>query len=92
MAKKPLGDALPYQFILVGRIIKKIRADEVKIIKLNSRQIKDFVIQQWEVLKNEKKDNIDKIGLSGEQEKEIISRVTRALRKLKKKQEKIKKS
>jgi hypothetical protein len=46
------------------------------------------VIQEWETMKSRKKSQKGKIDLSEEQERRVISGLARALRKLKKEQEK----
>lgn len=77
-------DVLAYQLMLAGPILKKLEAGEVELSKLNSRQIRAFVIQEWEALKDRKKNKKEKIKLSKEQEKRVINGSARALRILKK--------
>jgi hypothetical protein len=88
MYDKKYSSVLTCQLMLAGRILKKLEAGEVKPSKLNSRQIRAFVIQEWETMKSRKKSQKGKIDLSEEQERRVISGLARALRKLKKEQEK----
>lgn len=79
-----------YKLMLVGPICRKLKSGKLEVSKLSSRQIRAFVIQEWEALKDRLKKKQDSIDLSEEQEKRVIDWFVRQLRKLKK--EKTKKS
>lgn len=81
-----------YKLMLVGPICKRLESGEIELLELSSREIRDFVIREWEALKNRLKKKQDKIKLSEEQEKKVINWFVRELKKLKKKKKKNKKS
>jgi len=80
---KEHSDVLVCAFMFGLPVLEKIK---INLSKLDSRQIRNFVIQEWEVFKNKKKKEKDKFKLSEEQEKRVINAVAHALREIKKRE------
>lgn len=85
---KKHSDVLVYSIMFGFPVLEKIKADGIDISKLNSRQIRSFVVREWEVFKDKRRKQKDKLKLSEEQEKRVISTVAHALREIKKENKK----
>ena len=77
-----------YKLMLVSPICKKLKSNELELSKSSSRQIKAFVTQEWEALKDRARKKQAKIELSKKQERRITNWFVRNLKKLKKKKRK----
>lgn len=85
---KKHSDVLVYGLMFGFPVLEKIRVNEIDISKLSSWQIRGFIIKEWKIFKDERKENKKEVKLSKEQERRVINAVSHALREIKKKKTK----